>query len=98
MTRHVTLTERRRKVVRLPRACAVALRRDFASVVVLSLDARPGCYELAAGGYVGTFVAAGTHFTIRPKYPLTYLDTAAGKDFAQGHGDDLAATLARRFV
>ncbi len=98
MTPHVTLTERRRKVVRLPRECAVALRRDFASVVALSLDARPGCYEVAAGGYVGTFVAGGTHFTIRPKYPLTYLDTAAGKDFAQGHGGDLAATLARRFV
>ena len=98
MTRHVTLTERLRKVVRLSRACAVALRRDFANVVALSLDARPGCYELATGGYVGTFVAAGTHFTIRPKYPLTYLDTAAGKDFAHGHGDDLAATLARRFV
>ena len=98
MTPHVTLTERRRKVVRLTRTCAVALRRDFANVVALSLDARPGCYELAAGGYVGTFVAAGTHFTVRPKYPLTYLDTAAGKDFAQGHGDDIAATLARRFV
>ena len=98
MTRHVTLTERRRKVVRLSRECAVALRRDFPGVVALSLDARPGCYEVAAGGYVGTFVAAGTHVTVRPKYPLTYLDTAAGKDFAQGHGDDIAATLARRFV
>jgi hypothetical protein len=98
VTRRVVLTERRRKVVRLPQACAVALRRDFAGVVTLSLDARPGCYELAAGGYVGTFAAAGTHFTVRPKYPLTYLDTAAGRDFAQGHGDDFAATLARRFV
>ena len=98
MTRHVTLTERRRKLVRLTRPDAVALRRDFAGVVTLSLDARPGCYELAAGGYVGTFVAGETHFTIRPKYPLTFLDTAAGRDFAQGHGDDPAATLARRFV
>jgi len=98
VTRPVTLTERRRKVVRLTRECAVALRRDFANVVTLSLDARPGCYELAAGGYVGTFAAGDTHFTVRPKYPLTFLDTAAGRDFAQGHGDDLAATLARRFV
>ena len=98
MTRHVTLTERRRKVVRLTRADAVKLRRDFAAVVTLSLDARPGCYELAAGGYVGTFVAGDTHFTIAPKYPLTYLDAAAGRDFAQGHGDDPAATLARRFA
>ena len=98
MTRSVTLTERRRKVVRLTRDCAVALRRDFANVVTLSLDARPGCYEVAAGGYVGTFLAADTRFTIRPKYPLTFLDTAAGRDFAQGHGDDPATTLARRFV
>ena len=98
MTRRVNLTERRRKVVRLARADAVALRRDFANVVTLSLDARPGCYELAAGGYVGTFVAGDAHFTVRPKYPLTFLDTAAGRDFAQGHGDDPAATLARRFL
>ncbi len=98
MTRRVVLTERRRKVVRLARADAVALRRDFANVVTLSLDARPGCHEVAAGGYVGTFVAGDTHFTVRPKYPLTYLDAAAGRDFAQGHGDEPAATLARRFV
>ncbi len=98
MTRHVTLTERRRKVVRLTRADAVKLRRDFAGVVTLSLDARPGCYEVAAGGSVGCFVAGETHFTIRPKYPLTYLDTAAGRDFTQGHGDEVATTLARRLV
>ncbi len=98
MTRRVTLTERRRKVVRLTRECAVALRRDFANAVTLSLDARPERYEVAAGGYVGTFVAGDTHFTIAPKYPLTFLDTAAGRDFAQGHGDDPAATLARRFA
>ena len=98
MTRRVTLTERRRKVVRLTRADAVKLRRDFAGVVTLSLDARPGCYEVAAGGYVGTFVAGDTHFTIAPKYPLTFLDTAAGRDLPQGYGDDPAATLARRFA
>ena len=98
MTRHVALTERRRKVVRLTRADAVALWRDFAAVVTLSLDARPGCYELAAGGYVGTFVAGGTSFTVRPKYPLTFLDTAAGRDITQGYGDDPAANLARRFA
>ena len=98
MTRHVTLTERRRKLVRLTRPDAVALRRDFAGVVTLALADRTGCYEVTAGGYVGTFVAGGTRYTVRPKYPLTYLDTAAGRDIAQGHGDDLATTLARRFT
>jgi hypothetical protein len=91
----VTLTERGRAVARLSPRCVDALRRDFAAVVAATPTSRRGRYLLAAGGYVGSFTAGGTAFTIRPKYPLTFLD---GPGREAGDGGDIAVTLARRLT
>ncbi len=91
----VTLTERGRTHARLPARCVDALRRDFAAVVAVTPTARRGRFLLAAGGYVGSFAAGGTAFTIRPKYPLTFLD---GPGREAGDGGDIAVTLARRLT
>ena len=103
MTRTVTLTERRPRAVRLPRAEVDFLLAQARHVIDLAPTFERGAYRLTPRGYVGFLTGPTARYVIRPKIPWPNLRLLLGVS-SEGAGEPqepaggLLAVLASAFA